>query len=179
MAHKEQREWFRALKAKKPDAFSEVRVLEVGSLNVNGTIRDFFEAIEYVGVDVGAGPGVDLVCKGEDLDYAANSFDVTVSAECFEHNPGWAATFQNMWRMTKKHVMITCASEGRPEHGTSRSEPGASPFTADWDYYKNLTEADFRAEFDLDEMFTEYSFQYEPVACDLYFYGVKRVSSVI
>ena len=174
MAHLQQRDFFQNLQSKTPEAFADVTVLEVGSLDINGTVRDFFASRKYVGVDVAPGRGVDVVCNGEDLDYPDNSFDVAVSAECFEHNPEWVATFQNMWRMTSTHVMMTCATEGRPEHGTRKSSPGSSPLTLDWDYYRNLTEDDFREHFDLDTMFTEYFFETNAVSHDLYFYGVKR-----
>jgi len=174
MAHLEQQDFFTSLTARVPEAFANVSVLEVGSLDVNGTVRTFFDSSRYVGVDVAPGPCVDVVANGENLDYPDDSFDVTVSVECFEHNPEWVATFRNMWRMSRRHVIVTCASEGRAEHGTKNSQPDASPFTLDWDYYRNLTEADFTEQFDLDEMFSVWSFEYNPVSCDLYFYGVKR-----
>ena len=173
MAHSEQRQFFDGLRSVIPDAFIAKDVLEVGSLDINGTVRDFFSAPNYVGVDVAPGKGVDVVAQGEDLDYPDESFDVAVSAECFEHNPEWVATFQNMWRMSRKYVIMTCASDGRPEHGTRKSSPGSSPLTLDWDYYRNLNEADFREAFDLDAMFEEYYFEYNSASCDLYFYGVK------
>jgi ubiquinone/menaquinone biosynthesis C-methylase UbiE len=174
MAHSQQRDFFQGVKNKKPEAFTGVEVLEVGSLNINGTVRDFFDSTQYIGADVAEGRDVDVVCNGENLDYPDNSFDVAVSAECFEHNPEWVATFRNMWRMSKKYVMMTCASEGRAEHGTTRSDPGSSPLTLGWDYYRNLSEQDFRAEFNLDEMFDSYYFDYNAESCDLYFYGEKK-----
>jgi ubiquinone/menaquinone biosynthesis C-methylase UbiE len=174
MAHSQQRDFFQSVKNKSPEAFTGVEVLEVGSLNINGTVRDFFDSTRYIGADVAEGKDVDVVCNGENLDYPDNSFDVAVSAECFEHNPEWVATFRNMWRMSKKYVMMTCASEGRAEHGTTRSDPGSSPLTLGWDYYRNLTEQDFRAEFNLDEMFDSYYFDYNADSCDLYFYGEKK-----
>lgn len=177
MAHLQQRQFFDSLKSRIPAAFTSEKVLEVGSLDINGTVRDMFQASTYVGVDVAPGKGVDVVAQGEDLDYPDDSFDVTVSAECFEHNPEWVATFANMWRMARKYVIVTCASDGRPEHGTRRSNPGSSPLTFDWDYYKNLNEADFREAFDLDAMFEEYYFEYNPVSFDLYFYGIKSADA--
>jgi ubiquinone/menaquinone biosynthesis C-methylase UbiE len=173
MAHSQQRDFFLSVKQQKPEVFADVEVLEVGSLNINGTVRDFFQATRYIGADVAPGRDVDVVCNGENLDYPDESFDVAVSAECFEHNPEWIATFRNMWRMSKKYVLMTCASEGRAEHGTTRSDPGSSPLTLSWDYYRNLTEEDFRAEFNLDQMFANYYFQYNADSRDLYFYGEK------
>ena len=173
MAHKEQREFFAHLKKWFPQMFKDVSVLEIGSLDINGTIRDFFQAGEYIGVDVHEGPGVDYVAKGEQLDFADESFDTVVSAECFEHNPEWLATFQNMIRMANKFVIFTCASTGRPEHGTRRTTPEDSPYTLDWDYYRNLTEEDFTENVNLAEHFMDWQFEYNPDSQDLYFYGFK------
>lgn len=174
MAHLQQRHFFESLKADRPEIFQDVNVIEIGSLDINGSIRDLFSGETYVGVDVGSGKGVDLVANGAELDFADDSFDVAVSAECFEHNPDWVATFANMHRMAETAVIVTCASDGRPEHGTTRSTPGASPLTLDWDYYRNLNEEDFVAEFDLESMFSEYEFRYNPESQDLYFWGIKR-----
>jgi SAM-dependent methyltransferase len=173
MAHPEQREFLSALRRQFPEMFLNVSVVEMGSLNVNGTVRDFFDSSRYLGVDVGPGPDVDLVAQGQDVDLPDDDFDVAISAECFEHNPEWAATFANMHRLAKRYVIFTCASKGRPEHGTRRCSPGSSPLTAQQDYYRNLNEKDFRDAFDLDAMFSEYRFDYNPLSQDLYFYGIK------
>jgi len=172
MAHPEQRVFFEKMRDTFPDAFEAVSVLEVGSLNINGTVRDFFDDDDYTGVDLVEGPGVDLVCAGQSLGYVDDWFDVVVSAECFEHNSEWVATFANMARMSSKYVFFTCASTGRAEHGTHGAHPGDSPATHD--YYQNLTEQDFREAFDLPTMFAEYEFEFNAESCDLYFYGVKR-----
>lgn len=171
MAHAEQRVFFERIKAEYPELFTNVSVLEVGSLDINGTVRDFFTAKRYVGVDVHDGKGVDVVAEGQNLKYRAKSFDVAVSAECFEHNPYWRETFVNMHRMARKAVLFTCASTGRPEHGTTRTTPQDSPFTLDWDYYRNLTEDDF-TDLPLDTMFKSYKFTFNPASHDLYFCGI-------
>jgi len=175
MAHPEQREFFGKIKAHYPEAFNGSKVLEIGSLNINGTVRDFFSADEYVGVDVAEGTGVDVVAHGQDVDAADNWFDCVVSAECFEHNPYWVETFANMVRMSNRFVFFTCATDGRAEHGTTRTTPEDSPLTLDWDYYRNLTEDDFRAHFDFYDLFEDYGFEVNHVSHDLYFYGIKRV----
>lgn len=177
MAHEEQRHYLKALKTSHPEWFDGVSVIEIGSLDINGTVRDFFpNPAYYLGVDVGPGPGVDVIDQGENLTYEDNQFDIAISAECFEHNPEWAATFANMHRMANTAVIFTCASDGRPEHGTTRTDPGSSPHTVQWDYYRNLNESDFRNEFDLDEMFSDYGFTYNGNSHDLYFWGIKRKS---
>ena len=172
MAHPEQRDFLTKLRNQYPQWFTGVSVLEVGSLNINGTVRDFFQPVTYLGVDVGPGPGVDLIAEGQNLDYPNNHFDIAISAECFEHNPHWQATFANMHRMARVTI-FTCASEGRPVHGTHDAHPTSSPLTLDWDYYRNLTAADFEQAFDLPSMFIEHEFEYNPASCDLYFWGIK------
>jgi hypothetical protein len=173
MAHPEQRDFLISLRNTRPEFFTGVSVLEVGSLNINGTVRDFFHHTTYVGVDVAEGPGVDVVALGQDLTYPDNSFDVAISAECFEHNPAWELTFANMHRIAKTAVIFTCASDGRAEHGTHENHPTSSPLTLDWNYYRNLNQADFEQAFDLPTMFIEHEFEYNPHSCDLYFWGVK------
>lgn len=181
MCHIEQLVFFKKIQLRMPEYFTDTKVLEVGSLDINGSIRQFFNAQEYIGLDVGAGPGVDIVCEGQNFDYPDDYFDVTVSSECFEHNPFWLETFLNMIRMTKSGglVAFSCASEGRKEHGTHRSEPESSPLTVFkggeyWNYYRNLNEEDFTSEIDFDSIFSEYKFKYNDKAFDLYFYGVKK-----
>jgi hypothetical protein len=77
-----------------------------------------------------------------------------------------------MARMSGKYVFFTCASTGRAEHGTHDSLPDESPVTND--YYRNLTEQDFRDVFDLPMMFADFGFEFNAESCDLYFYGVTR-----
>jgi hypothetical protein len=170
MSHPAQIEFVSALKQKFPDYFVRKQVLEIGSLNINGSIRQFFEQCIYVGVDIGAGRDVDVIAKGEDLSYADGSFDVVASCECFEHNPQWAKTFDNMVRMSCGLVFFSCATTGRAEHGTRRTTPHDAPFCGD--YYMNLTEEDVRSKCDL-SAFKEYQFSTNEAACDLYFWGIK------
>jgi len=178
MAHQQQHDYVRGLKTRYPTFFFRQKVLEIGSLNINGTNRDFFTECNYVGVDVGAGPCVDIVCPGKDVDHPDNSYDTVLSTECFEHNPEWVETFQNMIRMCRSDglIFMTCATTGRPEHGTTRTTPHDSPLTIGigWDYYKNLTEQDFREHFDFDKIFSTYKFEVCATHPDLYFFGIKR-----
>lgn len=178
MAHPEQRNYISNLKNRYSNYFSNKKVLEVGSLDINGTVRDFFSECDYTGIDVGSGPGVDIICPGQEYDAPDNIFDVTCSLECFEHNPFWKETFLNMVRMTRSGglVFFTCATEGRPEHGTTRTTPNDSPLTIGigWDYYKNLKEVDFTSTIDLNILFESYEFQVNKSSCDLYFSGVKK-----
>jgi hypothetical protein len=174
MAHPEQRVFFEYVRQSMPQYFTHVKVIEIGSLDINGSVRDFYDTTTYIGVDLEEGKGVDLVAEGQNLDFPNNSFDVAVSAECFEHNPYWLETFINMHRIASEFVIFTCASDGRPEHGTTRTTPDNSPFTLKWDYYKNLNASDFYNSLDLYSMFSEHEFSYNANSCDLYFWGIKK-----
>lgn len=78
------------------------RVLDIGSLDINGGPHTLFTSAEYVGVDLGSGPNVTHVGRGEDLTLPDGRFDVAMSSECFEHNRAWRATVSNMIRMTRR-----------------------------------------------------------------------------
>jgi len=85
------------------------------------------------------GSGVDLVSDGHLIDHDEQTCDITISCECFEHNPYRFQTFQNMYRMDKDRgfVIFSCANRGRGEHGTSRTSPASSRGTKKigLDYY--------------------------------------------
>jgi hypothetical protein len=175
MSHREQMDFVSSLKNNFPNFFINSNVLVIGSLNINGTIRVFFENCKYIGVDVGSGIGVDFIEEGQKLNFDSNSFDTVASCECFEHNIFWAETFLNMYRMTKENSLLffTCATTGRSEHGTRRTTPQDAPLLK-WDYYKNLTELDFRKIFNFENMFNKFEFKVNNASKDLYFYGIKK-----
>ena len=174
MAHKQQFDFIKSVAHLYPKNFNKANVLEVGSLDINGSVRQFFVDCDYIGLDLGEGKGVDVICQGQDYDEPAETFDTVISCECFEHNPEWVATFKNMHRMTKVGglVIMSCATTGRAEHGTKRTSPADAPFCGD--YYKNLRESDFVEHFNLQEMFSTYQFSVGHQTHDLYFYGVKK-----
>jgi len=178
MAHKEQQEWFKAVTVVYPERFENVNVLDVGSLDINGSCRKFFPGCSsYLGIDLEEGRGVDVVCMGQDFMAPDNTYDVVVSAECFEHNPFWKETFLNMHRLSciGGFILMTCATEGRREHGTSRENPhDNTKVGVSWNYYKNLTEQDFEDSFPMKSMFSHYNFSTNKKAKDLYFFGFKQ-----
>lgn len=95
------------------------RVLEVGSRNVNGSIRGHFAgATRYFGIDVEAGEGVDRVISVEDYALDAFEFEIVVSAEMLEHARDWQAAFRAMAELLVPggHLLLTTRSPGFPRH---------------------------------------------------------------
>jgi SAM-dependent methyltransferase len=170
MSHQQQLDFIKSVKDQLPEYFKGTKVLEVGSLNINGSVRQFFEPDQYIGCDLGEGAGVDIVCRGHELPYANESFDVVISCECFEHDKHWEKTFQKMIDLARKGglVIFSCATIGRPEHGTTRTSPADAPFTND--YYRNLREEDFDQ---FKSSFDSYRFSQCLRPRDLYFWGLK------
>lgn len=178
MAHYQQLQFVKELSFEYPEFFNNKSVLEIGSWITNGSVRDSFSECNYIGVDIANGPGVDIVNQGQNVDFDDTSFDTVISSECFEHNPYWKETFINMVRMLKPGglCVITCATLGRKEHGTNRTNADAS-LTAlhnTEEYYCNLREKDFRCAFKLDNTFSNYYFFLNVYSRDLYFFGFKK-----
>ena len=76
------------------------RFLEVGSRDVNGTLRTTFSGIskEYVGIDLFDGPGVDVVMDVNNLgnQFPTKQFDVVLSTEMIEHCYDWQCALYQM-----------------------------------------------------------------------------------
>ena len=106
MSHPEQAAFFAAVADANNDLVQGGRVLEIGSYDVNGTIRSLFAgSAEYVGVDLTEGPGVDVVSFGHE--YTSDKpFDAAISGECFEHDPHWADSLATMIRLTRPGGLV-------------------------------------------------------------------------
>ena len=79
MSHQPQLDFVKSVKDRFPQHFKGVKVLEIGSLNINGTVRIFFEDCTYIGVDLAPGKDVDLISKGHELTFKNKSFDTVIS----------------------------------------------------------------------------------------------------
>lgn len=93
-------------------------VLEIGSLDINGSVRAAFpHAASYHGVDLVAGPGVDEVADAADW-RPPRAYDVVVCAEVLEHAPRWEAVLRTCWDALAPGglLLMTCATEGRAPH---------------------------------------------------------------
>lgn len=96
-------------------------ILEIGSYDVNGSVRALLEtnAKKYVGCDIEAGNGVDIVVgRDENLikRFGKKSFDVVVCTEVLEHAEDWRKIVSEVKHIAKKHIIITTRSVGFPYH---------------------------------------------------------------
>lgn len=114
---------FAALNLKTEDIKGK-RVIEVGSYNVNGSLRPLVTALgpsEYVGVDIMKGPGVDIICDAADLPnrFAPDSFDFVISTEMIEHVKDWRVIIHNLKNLCRAGggILITTRSRGFFYHG--------------------------------------------------------------
>ena len=176
MSHFEQKKFieFSLDELKKKNNFNNLSVLDVGSFDVGGSIRDFFKKNNYTGVDLIKGPNVDIVLSGSELYKLKQKFDIVISCECFEHAKDWKEIFLSMYNVCEDngYVIFTCASRGRIEHGTLRTINSDSPGTTGT-YYKNIFKSEFIKSFDLKKMFQKYEVIYNFKSSDLYFIGKK------
>lgn len=108
----------------KPDDIRGKRVIEVGSYDVNGSLRPLVKALDpsaYVGVDIMDGPGVDVVCDAGDLldRFSEGSFDFVISTEMIEHVKNWRMIIHNLKNICKAGggILITTRSLGFFYHG--------------------------------------------------------------
>jgi hypothetical protein len=93
-------------------------VVEIGSRDINGTIRDLFPAVDrYVGLDLFPGPGVDWI--GDAREYEPESPpDLVVCCEVFEHMAEWPGMVRRVadWLAPGGVLIVTCAGPGRRPH---------------------------------------------------------------
>ncbi|NLV08378.1 methyltransferase domain-containing protein [Halomicrobium mukohataei] len=100
------------------------RILEVGSRNINGSVRPIIESRNpqnYTGVDMVDGKGVDEVVDATNIveEFGENSFDVVVSTEMLEHAKNWKNTINNIKRVCENEgvIVLTTRSKGFKFHG--------------------------------------------------------------
>jgi len=98
-------------------------VLEVGSRNINGGIKDIIlskQARNYVGTDKEKGEGVDIVVPVEELTntFGEGTGDIVISTETLEHIQDWRTGLNQMKQVLKPGGMliITTRGPGFPQH---------------------------------------------------------------
>jgi len=96
------------------DTFNPTKVLDIGSLDINGSVRKLFKH-EYVGVDMRKGGNVDVVLNGHDLltKFKEEEFDLVCSFDTFEHDDAFWVTLDQMKKVLKPGGWIVLGFPGR------------------------------------------------------------------
>ncbi|MGV7223277.1 MAG: methyltransferase domain-containing protein [Nitrospinales bacterium] len=183
MAHPSQIKWCEQIKEQFPTYFYGKRVLDIGSLDVNGNNRYLFDNCEYIGLDVVPGPNVDAVGIAHMYKPSA-TFDVVLSTNALEHDLYWQKTLCAMLTFLKPGGLMffsTCSTWG--EHGTKRTTPdqsGTSQMGVEWEnFFRNFSTMDIYVTLDFSQIekfdiFTTNSFEIG-YPMDLRFWALKKV----
>lgn len=102
--------WFRDTYLTGTYSAKKVRVLDVGSYDVNGTYKGLFSdyKFSYVGLDMAKGPNVDICPQNSYVwhEIKTESFDVVISGQAFEHIEFFWLTMAEIARVVKKNGII-------------------------------------------------------------------------
>lgn len=93
------------------------RTLELGSADVNGSVRPLFSG-EYIGIDHSEAAGVDIIMSAASLAFPDASFDTVVSTSMLEHDPAFWLTLPEAGRVLRPggFLILTTVSTGFPYH---------------------------------------------------------------
>lgn len=128
------------------------KILEVGSFDVNGSIRSYVEEFKpssYIGTDITEGPNVDLVVDANNLisEFGTDSFDFIICTEVMEHVKDWRNIINNIKGVLRQKgcLLLTTRSRRFPYH--------AYPYDY-WRYEISDMKKIF-SEFDIDKLVTD------------------------
>lgn len=107
------------IKQKLPKDLAGMKVLEVGSRNVNGGTRHLTLGSDYTGIDIQDGINVDEVRDAARLPMLWGSkFDIVICTETLEHIFWWQLAIKEMVRVLRANglLLLTTRSPGFPKH---------------------------------------------------------------
>jgi len=124
-------EFVAEMKALFPEHFEGCRVLEAGSLDINGSVRPFFHGCDYIGIDWREGKGVDVVSFAHEYNPGLR-FKTVISTEMLEHDIYADQTVPHLHAVLDAGglLIVTCAGPGRGGH---EPESGVN------NHYENIT----------------------------------------
>ncbi len=94
------------------------RLLELGSLDVNGSAREHLRPSTWCGVDITPGPCVDICCDAAETLFSGVMFDTILSTSMLEHNATWrtALTHNLQWLRSGGLFLLSWGAEGNLHH---------------------------------------------------------------
>lgn len=168
--HPSAQDFLQQIKHRYPERFRYARVLDCGSLDINGNNRRLFsDQSSYWGIDLCKGRNVDEQIPAH-LFQSRFPYTVVISTEMLEHDMYWKQSLRNMFSLLSPDglLILTAAGHHRPEHGTYDHNPADSPMTPA--YYRNFTPGMLTRALDLSQ-FSFYEISYYNT--DFRFFGFK------
>ena len=113
--------WWNECAKKYPHYFSDANlvVVEYGSYNINGSVREHFQTyLKYTGIDWREQDNfVDLVSLAHEVNLGYKC-DTVISASLLEHDPYWKASLKNMIDHLNDDgiLLLSWGSARNPEH---------------------------------------------------------------
>ena len=106
------------LKTQYPEHFNNAKVLELGSGNVNGSVRPHFVDCEFIGIDTMGLPNVDILIKAQDTKFEPDYFDTLISFSMFEHDPDWKESILHnlFWLKHNGLILFVFGDENNRPH---------------------------------------------------------------
>jgi SAM-dependent methyltransferase len=97
--------------------FVEPTIVEIGSQNVNGSIKDVAPPSNYVGLDFQKGDGVDIILQDAySFPLPDNYADIVVTSSCFEHSEMFWLTFLEGVRILKPRGLFYINAPSRGQY---------------------------------------------------------------
>lgn len=144
---------FEQIKRRMPHFFSGVDVLEYSFHEKSKSAINLFSDCRYIVIDP----------RRNNLDNIPNnSFNTVLSVNTFQNLPDYIDRFNELYRVSSKFILFSCAA------------PGSSILKSN----HSLTEADFVFDINFKSMFDSFKFSVDYDTTTLFFWGVKSVSEV-
>lgn len=135
----------------------DLRVLDVGGQNVNGSVHDYFARGCITTLDL---ENADIIADAR-VWLPDRKFDVVIATEVFEHVRDWRRVVHTMRSALDPNgpgfFLATCASTHRPPHGATG---GPRPVKGEW--YENVSVGDLTRCLETFFCFSDVEYQYPP-----------------
>jgi len=95
-------------------------ILDVGSLDVNGSVEPLFDKLDctYIGIDIIPGKNVDMLINSHNIPFRDEFFDCVTCCEMLEHDENPFLTIKEIHRVLKKDgwLILTVPTTSCPQH---------------------------------------------------------------
>lgn len=125
--------------------------LEVGSFDVNGTIKEVWNGSPYLGIDMRNGPNVGEVVNGHNLKkhFGDRKFDLIICFDTLEHDNKFWLTIENIREILKPggYLLIgvpgrNCSLHGHPDDYWRFMPSGVQVFFEEYEDVQILPEGE-------------------------------------